>query len=289
MSRQADILLGSNAWATGNENPKLNPMYGGQFGWATNPAEWYSAQAHIPRHLFPIVLETPLFFKYMPNPDYWITAWRVFWEKHVRKISGLKAGLVAEVAEHDFGGAGEKFQEFTNMTRERSELAVELVDKYGNVWQDYWEHVMLYGMMDPETKTPLTATLENDGPKDQLADWYSGTIAFIEPDATGRRAHRVWLGANIWPHSNGPVEGNMDKTTALSIKELSLDFSITAFYGHGTRALGQELMDGISKNWANPQLRKAFLKEINPDVQAIKKGYAESVTSVATEKVGNLI
>jgi len=289
MARQTDILVGAKAWSTGNENPQLDPKFGGQFGWATNPAEWMSAQGYLPRHLIPIVLETPRFFKHMPNPEYWITAWKVFFEKHARVIEGLKAGVTVDVVEHAFGGAGEMFQEFSDVKRERSTLTVSTVEKYGNVWQNYWERVITYGMMDPETKTPLTVTLEGDGPTDNLADWYSGTIAFIQPDPTGKRVERCWIGANIWPHNNGPVEGKMDKTSSLSIKDLSLEFSITAFYGQGTRVFGQELLDGITKTWANPSLRKSFLNEINPDVKAIQKGYQESTESVSAEKVGNVI
>jgi len=135
----------------------------------------------------------------------------------------------------------------------------------------------------------LTVPLEGDGPTDNLADWYSGTIAFIQPDPTGKRVERCWIGANIWPHNNGPVEGKMDKTSSLSIKDLSLEFSITALYGQGTRVFCQELLDGITKTWANPSLRKSFLNEINPDVKAIQKGYQESTESVSAEKVGNVI
>ena len=290
MGRQTDILLGANAWSSGNDKqPMLDPKYGGQFGWATNPAEWYSAQAHLPRHLIPIVLETPRFFKHMPNPEYWVAAWKLFFEKHARKIEGLKAGLTVEVVEHDFGGGGEKFQEYANVTRERSTLSVSAIEKYGNVWQEFWGRVITYGMMDPETKTPLSTVLDGADLSDNLADWYSGTIAFIEPDATGKRCRHCWIGANIWPHSNGPIEGTMDKTSALTLKDLSLEFSITAFYGQGTRVFGQELLDGIAKTWANPSLRKSFITEVSADVAAVTKGYKESVENIHGNSVGNVV
>lgn len=288
MARKTDALLGNIAYATGHDNAKLDPLYGGQFGWATNPEEWISAQAYVPRNLIPIVLETPRFFEKMPNPEKWITAWKLYFEKHCRVIEGLKAGLTVETAEHAFGAAGEMFQEIVDVKRERSTLSTTAVDKYGNVWQEFWERVITYGGMDPETKTPNTATL-SDGPTDNLADWYTGTIAFIEPDATGKRCFRCWIGANIFPQGNGPVEGKMDKTSALSIKELSLEFNILAFYGAGTRALGQELLDGISKQWANPQVRKSFITDVAADVAAVTKGFKESTESVAEQRVSDVI
>jgi hypothetical protein len=288
MTRQTDQILKDTAFYKGNANGFSNPLMGSQFGYTSNPEEWLGTQAYVPRNLIPIVLETPRFFERMPNPELWITAWKIYFEKHCRVIEGLKAGLTVDVAEHAFGAAGEMFQEIVDVKRERSTLSTTATEKYGNVWQSFWERVITYGAMDPDTKTPLTATLDG-GPEDNLADWYSGSIAFIEPDPTGKKVYRCWLSTNIFPQGTGPIEGKMDKTSSLSVKELSLEFNVLSFYGAGTRALGQELLDGISKQWANPQLRKSFIKEVHADVAAIAKGYKESVESVATNRVGDII
>lgn len=289
MARLTDTLLGAKAWSTGNDTPQLDPAHGGQFGWATNPGEWLSAQAYIPRNLIPIVLEAPEFFQFMPNSDKWVMAWKVMIEKHARTIEGLKAGLTVNVDEHAFGGGGEMFQEFTDVKRERSTLSIGLVDKYGNVFQEFLERWILYGMMHPETKTPLSATLSGGSPTDNLADWYGGTIAFIEPSPNGKRVIRTWISTNVWPQGTGPIEGKMDKTAALSIKELSLEFTSLTFINEGTRAYGQELLDGINMTWANPHLRESFIKSVAPDVAAVTQGYRESVESVGAARVGDLI
>jgi len=289
MARLTEALLGAKAWSTGNDNPQLDPTFGGQFGWATNPSEWVSAQAYVPRNLIPIVLESPEFFQKMPDPAKWVAAWKCMVEKHARTIEGLKAGLTVDVAEHAFGGAGEMFQEFTDVKRERSTLSFGLVDKYGNVFQQFLERWIMYGLMHPETKIPLTATLEGGGPSDNLADWYGGTIAFIEPDPTGKRVIRTWISTNVWPQGTGPIEGKMDKTSSLSIKELSLEFTSLTFINEGTRAYGQEILDGINTTFANPQIRESFIKSVAADVGAVTRGYSESVTSVADKKVGNVI
>lgn len=288
MARQSDILLGANAWSQGNDIPRLDPQYGGQFGWAPNPEEWLSAQAYVPRNLIPIVLEAPRFMQVMPNPEKWIQAWKVMFEKHARTIEGLKAGLTVETAEHAFGAAGEFFQEFTDVKRERSTLSIGMVEKYGNVWQAYLEKCIMYGMMHPETKTPLSVTLA-DGPTDLLSDWYSGSVAFIEPSADGKRAMKTWICVNVFPQSNGPVEGKMDKTSALSIRELSIDFTSISFYSEGTRSLGQQLLDAINMTWANPNLRDSYIQEIGADVAAATYGYQESVENIADNRVGDLV
>ena len=289
MARVTEALLGAKAWSQGNDKlQQLNPAFGGQFGWATNPAEWVSAQAYVPRNLIPLVLESPRFFSKMPDPDKWVTAWKVLIEKHARTIEGLKAGLTVDVAEHAFGGAGEVFQEFTDVKRERSTISIGLVDKYGNVFQNFLERWITYGMMHPETKTPLTSTM-SDGPTDNLADWYSGTVAFIEPDPTGKKVIRCWISTNMFPQGTGPIEGKMDKTSALSIKELSLEFTSISFINEGTRVFGQELLDAINMTWANPQLRNSFISEISSDLAAVTQGYKESVESISKNKVGEVI
>lgn len=288
MTRQTDQILKNTGFYSGSETAFSNPLHGGQFGWATNPEEWLGTQAYVPRNLIPITLETPRFFEKMPNPELWVTAWKLYFEKHCRVIEGLKAGLTVETSEHAFGAAGEMFQEITDVKRERSTLSTTATEKYGNVWQTFWEKVIMYGGMDPETKTPLIATMA-DVPADFLADWYTGTIAFIEPDPTMKRAMRCWVTTNIFPMGTGPIEGKIDKTSSLAPKELSLEFTALSFYGVGTRALGQELMDGISRQWANPQLRKSFIKEVAADVKAVTQGYKSSVEGVAANRVGDTI
>lgn len=284
MARVTEALLGAKAWSQGNENPQLDPMFGGQFGWATNSSEWISAQSYVPRNLIPLVLESPRFFSVMPDSAKWVTAWKVLVEKHARTIEGLKAGLTVDVAEHAFGGAGEMFQEFTDVKRERSVITLGLVDKYGNVFQNFLERWIMYGMMHPETKTPLTSTIDKS-PTDNLADWYSGTVAFIEPSPTGKKVVRCWISTNMFPQGTGPIEGKMDKTSALSIKELSLEFTSISFINEGTRVFGQQLLDAINLSSASPQLRNAMVNEIAADLAAVIPGYQESVESIAKNKV----
>lgn len=284
MARQSDILLGPQAFASAGEFAQLAPMYGGNFAWAPNPSEWNSAQGYVPRNLIPIVLESPRFFSVMPNPDKWVEAWRVFIEKHARTIEGLKAGLTVEKAEHQYSGGGEFFEEFVDVKRERSSLSVGMADKYGNVWQSFLEKWIMWGMMHPDTKTPLSVTLA-DGPTDLLADWYAGAIAFIEPTPDGRRAMKTWLSVNVWPQGTGPIEGKMDKTSALSLRDLSIDLTSLTFYNDGTRAIGQNLLDAVVYTNANPVNMQGAITEISADVAAVTKSYQESAQTIVSGQV----
>lgn len=287
MTRLNETLLGEAGWMSGNANPTLNPVLGGSFAYASNPEEWLSAQAYKPQHLIPVVLETPRLFNSFSEPKVWQAAWKNYFEKHCRVIDGLKAGITIETAEHQFSGDGRMFEEYVDAKRDRSSLSTQTVDKYGGVYGQYWDRVARYGMLDPQSKLPLSMTLENP-PTDNLADVYGGKIAFIEPTPDGKRCQRCWIGVNIWPKSNGGIDGKTDKTSALSIKELSIDFTILDFIDEGTRVFGQEILTGIRKYWANPLLRQSFVKEIAPDVRAIEKGWTESVEGIANKRVGDL-
>lgn len=286
MTRLNDTVSTGAGWYKGNENPVLNPKLGGTFGYASNPEEWLSAQAYKPQHLIPVVLETPRIFKHFDDPKFWQAAWKNYFEKHCRTIDGLKAGVSWEFSEHAFSGDGRMFEEYVNATRERSSLSTQTVDKYGGVYGKFWNMVGRYGMMDPETKLPLAMTLTN-GPLDNLADQYSGKIAFIEPTPDGKRCQRCWIGVNIAPKSDGGVDGKMDKTSSLTPKDLSIDFTILDFINDGTRVFGQQILDGIRKYWANPNLRESFVKEVSADVLAIEQGFKESVEGLADKRIGD--
>lgn len=284
MARITDQLLTQDGF---NDTglPIINPVLGGPFGYAPTPAEYLGAQGYKPNHLIPIVIETPRIYEYLPNPEKWIASWKMLWEKRARVIEGLKAGITIEKAEHAYGGAGEFFEEFVDVKRERSTLSTQFNELYGNLYQNFLEKTTLYGQMDPYTKLPLAATLDNV-PEDLLSDMYSGVVAFIEPDPVGNKCVRAWLCVNVWHQSNGPVEGKMDKTSALTLKELSIDWTALSFYGEGVRQLGQELLNGISWAGADPNRRKSFVEAVAPDVAAVTQGWKESVETTGKENVG---
>lgn len=278
MARITDQLLGAKAWNP-DGNDMLNPQYGGSFGYDFTPAEYLGSQGYKPNHLIPVVIETPKIYEIMANPEAWIASWKMLFEKHARVIEGLKAGITVEKAEHAYGAAGEFFEEFTDVKRDRSTLSIQLTELYGNLYQIFIDKTIRYGMMDPNSKFPLALTLANI-PEDQLADLYAGTVAFIEPSPIGNKCVRAWVSTNVWFQGTGPIEGKMDKTSALTVKDLSIDLTSLTFYGDGTKALGQELLDGVVWAGADPQRRKSFIEGVAPDVEAVTQGWKESVETL---------
>lgn len=275
MGRVTDAILTNKAYNQ-TETPMLDLDYGGQFGWAPTLTEWVSNQAYITRDVVPIVLEAPKFFQLMPNPEKWVSALKALIEVHTISIEGLNMGLTVDTEEHPFGGAGEMQEEYTNVTRERSQVSTTVREKYGLPIATFLSNWITYGMMDPDTKYALSGTLP-DAPEDALADWYSMTCLFVEPDPTHRRPLKTWIGANMFPKNTGEIIGRKAKTEGGQGQETTIQWAGIFQSGVGPNQLAQKLLDNINFFGANPFTRAAFIDDIHPDVAASDKGYKRSV------------
>lgn len=283
LSGTVEQLMGQGAFNT-RGIPMSNANVGGTFGYAPTPAEYLGTQGYKPNHLVVLVLETPRIYEYLDKSELWVASWRLLWEKHARVIEGWKATLNIETADHPYAGGGEKFDEYIDVKREASALSMQFHDLYGNLYQTFLEKTAMYAQMDPVTKIPLAATLGNV-PTDLLADMYGGTVIAIEPDPVGRKCVRAWLSTNVWHKTTGPIEGKTDKTSALALKDLTIDWTSLSFYGDGVSQLGQEMLDGISWAGADNNKRAGFVKSVAPDVAAIAQGWKESVSTTAAQSV----
>jgi hypothetical protein len=286
-------LIGKTAYGKYINNGAIDIANGGQFGYAPNMSQWKSNQAYVRKSGFAILLEVPKFFYVMPDPDKWIQALKSFIETHSKKIEGFKQGVKLEVEEHDFGAAGEKQQEVVNSTRERSEPTITCQEKYGRPIQTFVNAWMRYGLMDPETKFALISTLPKDQrPSDLLADWYSCSWAFIEPDPTGTKVVKSYLVANSWPMEEGDVESIKDPVSSQEMLELTIPMTAITQVGIGVNIFCQKLLDEMNRTNANPFLREAYtasvykdgaLKESDVKVLDDTLGYSNSMDTVSKQ------
>ena len=175
MSRLSDALL-TGAYNNSNQNiDMLDLQYGGQNGYAPDLTSWVSNQSYTSRPLVCVMLEAPRLFTAMPNPEKWVASLKSLFELHARTIDGFNAGLKVDFDEHPVGGAGEQHQEFTNVTRERTQPKFTFVEKYGRPIQTLLEYWIRYGMMDENSKFALASTLTGGQTTDLLADWYTAS------------------------------------------------------------------------------------------------------------------
>ena len=285
MSRLSNAIAAADkGYAIHQTKPILDLSYGGQQGWSPNLVEWISNQAYVRRNLVCIVLEVPKFFDLMDNPEIWRSSLKALMELHSKTIDGLKAGLTVQVAEHNVGGAGEKQHEFTNVTRDQSEPVHTVVEKYGNPIQTLLYYWITYGMMDPDTKTSMLGTLQGNGriPSDLLADWYTMSCLYFEPDPLHRRVIRSWVCTNMFPKGTGEIVGKRDLTADAELLELSLEFTAISQHNLGTNLFAQAILDRINIDNANPYFRPSFSLGRETDTANANGGY-----DLSAEFLGN--
>ena len=284
MARLTEAVLGQKAFGGNANQPMLDLTYGGQHGWAPNLTEWVSNQAYVRRNLVCVLLEAPRFFTLMPDPAKWVSTLKSLLELHCRSIEGFNAALTVDTDEHPVGGAGEMQQEVINVTRARTEPSFTFVEKYGRPIQTFIQHWIQYALMDPETKYALVGTLENK-PEDLLADWFSASALFFEPDPTHRKVVQAWVTTNMYPKETGEIIGKRDLTSASEILNLTIPFTGISQYGLGVNLFAQKILDGININNANPYTRKSFIEGISSDVGAAAEGYKKTAEDVGVNQV----
>jgi len=287
MSRLTEALL-QGAYTRNIDRPMLDLKFGGQQGWAPNLTEWVSNQAYVSRPLICILVEAPRMFSVLPEPDKWVASLKALFELHARSIQGLKATLEVETTEHPVGGGKEQQEEVVNVTRERSQPSFTFIEKYGRPIQTFLDYWIRYGLMDPETKFALLSTLGKTEVNDLLADWYSATCLFIEPDPLHKNVDKAWLVTNMFPKSTGTIEAKRDLTSAQNILELEVEFTGLSQYGAGVNAFAQQVLNNINTLYADPFFRPSFANSISADVNAVNKGYKNWTEEVGRTAVTNM-
>ena len=253
-SRITDAILGKSSAYAGH-SPAANLAYGGQNGPmarigvvgadGTNYGEWISNSAYIRRNVIPIVLSYPKFFDLMPDKDKWIEGYKAMIELLPMSIDGLSSGLTVETDEHAVGGAGEMQEEITNVTRARSTLSFTYKDKQGKAIQKFLDLIIRYGYMDPDVKRPLVSQYITDISKVggmYSADYYTGTVIFIEPDITQKVVVDAWLSTNMFFKSNGDRTGKRDIHSANEVPEYSIESACITMNNEAVFVLADKIL-----------------------------------------------
>jgi hypothetical protein len=287
-ARLSDAVLNNatQGYNLGQQNVMLNPVYGGQQGYAQNLEQWVSSAAYIRKNLIFILLEAPTGFSYLPNGQQYVNVLRALTETQALSITGLQAALhVDSYANDPVGGSGQMFQTPNNVTMDVPAVTFRFLDRYGMSITRFFEAWIRTLIMDPDTKIAGINTLSLSSVTDMLPDMYSMSGLFIEPDPTGATVVKSWLGTNMYPTTSGPIEGSRDKTQAGQEAQLEIPFTGVYQYGIGVNLFAQSILSAMSLSGANPYNQEAFIQGIDADVAASTEGYATSVATVAEESV----
>ena len=285
MARLANALLKpGTAFDAGKNAPMLDLQNGGQMGYAPDLAGWVSNQSYVRRNLICLLVEAPLGFNYLLNPDYWIGTLRALVELHPLSIDGLNATLTVDPVSTPVGGAGQQQEDFVDVKEEQSKVVFRWNEKYGMPVANFLRGWITNLLMDPNTKYPNIATL-GTVPTDMLADMYAATMIFIEPDPLHQTVVKSWLVTNMFPLTTGEITGKRDLTTANEPMNYDVAFTGIAQYSLGVDAFAQQLLSGINITGANPQLRAPFVSAIQADILATSSSYTTEAASVAVNAV----
>ena len=289
MGRLSDAIL-SGAYSNSIARPMLDVSKSGYQGYAPDLTNWVSNQAHLEGgQMICLLVEPPKMFTVLPNSQKWIASLKSLFETHARNIDGMNAGLKVDTDEHAVGGGGEMHQEFTNVTRERSQPKFQFIEKYGRPIQTLLDYWIRYGIMDPETKYALLGSMGKADVKDMLADWYTATCLFIVPDPLHKTVDKAWLTTNMAPLGTGEIVGKRDLTSAKSILTLDVEFSGISQVGFGVNSFAQNVLDSINILNADPFNRPSFVNKIAADVDAINDtGYKQGTENLSRTAVTNI-
>ena len=232
----AETILDKDTLYSGH-SPAMDLRYGGQTGFMPrigllkdnkNYGEWINNQAYIRRNVIPVLLQSPRFFDFLPDSTKWVSVWKSVIEDQPLTIDGLTSGLSVDTDSHAVGGAGEEQEEITNVTRAKSTLSMTFQDKAGKSLIKLFDFYIRYGMMDPDTKSPLVTryfSKISDIGNMYTPDFYSSTVMYIEPDITNKVVNDAWLCTNVFPKSNGERTGKRDIKAGGEKVELNIDWS----------------------------------------------------------------
>ncbi len=284
MARLNEAIL-NNAYARG-KSTMTDLSYGGMNGYAPNLAEFVSNQNYVRKQLVCLLIEAPRGFQLLPEPQYWVSALKTLVELHPLSIDGFQSGLEVAVSETAVSGGGEMQQDPINVTRARSTPSFNFVDKYGRPIQNFLHEWIVNLIGDPDSKVPAIATIGGQRPTDLLADMYSATMLFYEPDPSHTKVHKAWLTANMFPKGTGEVVGKRDLTTDAETSQFTIDFTGISQTGPGVLAFAQKILDNTNMQYANPNLRPAFVQNIAADVSAITgRGYKAGVEDLGSKAI----
>lgn len=272
MARLSDTIL-QRGYSQYTNAPMVDLRNGAQNGPMTDIASYVSNAAYVRRHLIPLLLEAPRGFQDLENGDLYVATLKALVETHLQSVEGLNKGLTVEVTETAVGGAGEQQEDFTNVTRARSEPSFLWIEKYGMPITTFLQQWITSLIMDPQTKYPTVIANGIRSPRDLLPDYYGMTCIFIEPDPTHQKVMKAWLCTNMFPKATGDIIGRRDLTSASERLELNIAFTALTQVGFGVDAFAQSLLDKMNLTGMNPNLQQSAIRDLDADTKAANRGY----------------
>lgn len=287
MARIKDALMDGVSFNTNKTTPIADLSLGGQFGYQMNPGAFVSNSGYVPRNLIPILFEAPRGLYDLPNPEKSIAVLRALIENQSKQITGLRTGLAVESSERQISLGGHMQKDPTKVTEEISVPNHVWDERSGRSIHNFWQWYIRNLIGEPITQQPGVMTINPDlTTMDGLADYYSFTTLYIEPDASRRHAIAAWLVNGMYPNAVAALESQYDIANSPAIPEIAIEFAGIPVSSEGVMSLAQETLDKLNYVNAGPMQRSAFVDAISADIRASATGYTEDLAAAAASGVG---
>lgn len=283
MAELRDELLQNLGYTADGKAPGIDLSKGGQFGYQAEQGAYVNNTGYVPRNIIPILIKAPRGFDLFPEKEkaVWIGALRSLIENQSKTITGLRTGLTLEWSERQFSKAGHMQQDPLDVKEVMSAPVHAWDERYGKVISRFWNSLVRLLIQDPQTNQPGIMNIVEQAPTDHLADFYTFTVLYIEPDPLRNKVLDAWLVTNMAPSTITELESTMDVAGGKEVPEISVEFTGIPYMNDGVTAVAQEILDQINYVNAGPQQRPAFIDKIGADIKAAQSGYVEDIAAAA--------
>lgn len=284
MARIQPVFMakGNGGFADGIQTPVAHLIEGGMFGYAKQWKSWVNNHQYTSRPLLTFLLEPPRGFKLLPNREDHIGALRSMVETVRHKWTGLQHKLTVSVENNQsYGGSGQKYEVFTNVTEEPISVQMAIWERPGlgiSRFIKFWINML---MMNAETKYAAISTVAGTEEYDAMPDMYAMAMLFVEPDTNHKHVVQSWIGINMWPKDSGDNEAKADKDNPSETRELNIQFTGVFQYGPGVDFFAQRYLDSISLIGANEIHQEAVINGIDSMVANAPTSYASTIRAVS--------
>lgn len=270
------------------KDPMVDVRRGGGFGYAVDYQALVNDTPHVSNNLICRVLASPRGFDLLDGDiaKSWHGGFKALFETHAVTVEGLNKTLNPSWSSVPWGGSGEEFEVPTGMTRSKSDVQFTFNEKMGLPITHMVEQYHRLFIMDEDTKHPMIA-MSGKPIVDGLADFYTWTMIFIEPDRYLQYVRRAWIVANMGIKTSPQNEGKRDKNSDQSTLSIDLQMSGISQVGYAVDAVARKILGEIRATQNDPRRDPAFMTDYSGAIKdQANAGFIERMKDAHNQQIG---
>lgn len=253
------------------DRPVINPVQGGQYGWAGNVFEYVSTQPHVSQQAWCIVLSTPAGFSRLPAGDQLHSLCKSFLENRTRIFDGLSDQTVINFADmrwtgHRMAIAVGAQRTLGAVTHTGYDVEGEPFTKMFKVWQQWL-------VMDAEILNAKMVIL--DDPGDMMLDETGYSAIYFEPTRNFRDIAHAAILVGGQPTQNVRIDLKRNKDEDNTIRDIAMEFTgVIEFDTYAVIEIARQMLKLMPLH--------------NPDATTAPVGFTQRTAIVENSQAGNI-